>query len=572
MYFDALTVSALVDEFMDTLVGGRIQDALDVGEDVIGLEIYANHRRKYLLMSAETRTPRVHIVPDRVRRGLERPSQMLQLFRRYVEKGIVAHVSQPEWERVLYIDVEGPEGEVSIIIEPMERRSNVLLIQNGIILDCARRVGPDENRFRVSLPNHKYVAPPPQTGRADPYSITGDELAAFFAQNEDPKRKAFQVLSGNLLGVSPLLAKEIVYRAYGEFNLKASDADPESLLEQLQSAMLPLKAREWRPGVVEADGVVQAFSAYPITHVEGWHPTESMSEALNAFYGAPVGEEAYDNAKKPVFAAIEEGRAKLGAKLASLQRSMTDDAEREQLKLYGEMILAYQYSVTKGQTELSAPYDPDKPPLLIKLDPTLTPLENAQAYFSRYNKAKRALDDVPRLINETQAELDYINQLATDLQLAGNWSEIDEVQGALQSRGYLKGKVGRRLGNSGQSAPLRILTGDNFVIWVGRNSRQNELVTFKRASNDDFWLHARGVPGAHVIVKFDGRTIPEAVLDKAASLAAYYSANRTEGKVIVDVTRVKHVRKIKGAAPGMVTYRNEVTRTVEPRSEKTIEF
>jgi predicted ribosome quality control (RQC) complex YloA/Tae2 family protein len=490
------------------------------------------------------------------------------MFRRYVEGGVVQHVSQPEWERVLIFDVDGTEGAVSIIIEPMERRANLLLVQDGVILDCVRRVGSDENRVRVSLPNHVYVPPPPQTGRKDPFTLTLDDLSALFAENDDPKRKAAQVLSSRLLGVSPLLAKEIVYRAEGDVAVKASDVDTDGLFAQIESFMMPLRAREWQPGIVETDGLPQAFSVYPITHMDGWQATDGISAALAAFYGAPVGEEAYAAAKKPVFDALDEAKAKQNAKLASLQRAFKDESERETLKQAGELILAYQYTIQPNQMELSAHSDPDTPALVIKLDPTLTPLENAQAYFTRYNKAKRALDDVPRLMDETQRELDYLAQLATDLQLAANWPEIDEVQSALQSMGHLRGKVVRRVGGGGQSAPLRVVTPSDFVIWVGRNSRQNELVTFKKASADDLWLHARGVPGAHVIIKHDGRVIPSSVMDFAASLAAYYSANRGEGKVAVDVTRVKYVKKIKGAAQGMVTYRNEETRTVAPRSEK----
>src|SRR5215213_10089715 len=136
MYLDAFTLSALVDEFMDTLVGGRVQDTVDVNEDSLGLEIYAHHQRHYLLISGESRQPRVYLLDDKLRRGTTKPSQLILLFRRYVEGGIIAHVSQPDWERILYIDIEGPEGDVTLVVEPMERRSNVLLLQNGVILDC----------------------------------------------------------------------------------------------------------------------------------------------------------------------------------------------------------------------------------------------------------------------------------------------------------------------------------------------------------------------------------------------------------------------------------------------------
>lgn len=571
MYLDVFTISALVDEFMDVLVGGRVQDTLDVDETGIGLEIYANHQRRYLYLSADHQTPRIHLVPDKLRRGLVKPTQLALLFRRKVEGGIVTHVSQPEWERILHVEVEGQEGAVTIIVEPMERRSNILIVQDGIILECIRRVGPHENRYRVSLPNHEYVPPPPQVGKISPIRLTLEALIGIFAQNEDPKRKTQQVLTTGLLGVSPLVGREIVYRASGDSDQRASDADPQRLLTALQSVLDPLARREWQPGVAETERGIEAFSVYPLQSLSGWRRTETVSEALTLFYNAPVGANAYKAAKEPVREAIHEAMAKLRGRLASLQKSMTDDAEREALRHSGELILAYQYAIQKGQTELRAQYESEAPELVIALDPNTTPLENAQRYFEKYNKAKRALDDVPRLIRETEAELAFLAQLETDLELATNWPEIGEVQQALQAKGHWRGKPAQRIAGGGKSAPVRVVTPEGFVLWVGRNSRQNEMVTFEKGSPNDLWLHIRDVPGAHVIIKTDGRPIPESVIERAAAMAAYYSAKQNEGKVIVDVTYRRYVKKIKGAGPGMVTYRNEETRTVAPRSEKDMD-
>jgi predicted ribosome quality control (RQC) complex YloA/Tae2 family protein len=247
---------------------------------------------------------------------------------------------------------------------------------------------------------------------------------------------------------------------------------------------------------------------------------------------------------------------------------MTDEQDRSILRQSGELILAYQYALQPGQTELKAQYDMDAPELVIKLDPQLSALDNAQAYFGRYDKAKKALDDVPRLISETRNELDYLAQLTTDLEFASSWPEIDEVRQILQAGGHWRGAAAKKIAGSGQSAPLKVVTQDGFVIWVGRNSRQNELVTFGKGGGQDLWLHARGVPGAHVVVKFDGRAIPQEVIEQAASLAAYYSGRRNDGKVEVDVTRCLYVKKIKGAAQGMVTYKNEETLSVVPHDEK----
>ena len=564
MYLDVFTISAMVDEFLDGLVGGRIQDSIDVDVTGLGLEIYANRQRRYLYMSADMHAPRVHLVDEKLRRGIQQPKQIGLLFRRYVEGGIVTHISQPKWERILQIDVQGPEGDVSIIIEPMERRSNILLVQDGVILDCMRRVGPEENRFRLSLPAHEYVAPPPQTGKLDPTKLTLEDLYGIFEQNTDQKRQARQVLTGRLLGISPLLAKEIVFRATGTTNHKAVATDVDALYTALHNVIEPLARREWQPGLVENDNGIEAFSVYPLESVDGWQPVETVSVALATYYGAILGDDAYQAAKQPVLAAIKEGQAKLEAKRASLERSLTDESEREHLRQSGELLLAYQYSLTPKQTELRAQYDPDAPEMVIKLDPELTPLENSQRYFARYEKAKRALDGVPQLLEETENELAYLAQLAIDAELASNWPDIDEVQQALQSKGYWQGKRAGRIGG-GKSGPERVVTQDGFVMWVGRNSRQNEIATFDKGGGADYWLHARDVPGAHVVIKFDGRPIPDNVIHRAAEIAAYYSPRRNETNVLVDVTQRKYVKKIKGAGPGMVTYRNETTRSVNPQ-------
>lgn len=569
MNFDVFTVSALVDEFMDTLVGGRIQDAIDVDAMGIGLEIYANRSRRYLYMSADSSNPRIHVMDSKLRRGIQKPTQLGLLFRRYVEDGQVLHVSQPSWERIMHIDVAGEEGEVTIIIEPMVRRANVLLVKDGIILDCMMRVGPEENRYRLSLPNHEYVPPPPMEGQLDPKQVTSDYFYTLLDSVEKKNTQVRRVLTGKILGMSPLLAKEIVFRATGADNTKVSEADGDALYEAFKVVFDPLLHRDWQTGIGRISGVVSAFSPYPLTHLE-WQATETMSEAVTEFYGTIEGPDAYNEAKKPVQQVIEDTKVKLRSKLHSLDSGLRDDTELEKLKQSGELILAYQYGIQEGQEELRAQYEVDEPELVIVLNPDLTPLENAQAYFRKYEKAKGALDEVPHLIDETQIELDYIEQLETDLMTASNWVEIDDVIQTLQTRGHWLGKKLKRLGGGGRQGPLKVVSRDGYVVWVGRNSRQNEQVTFKTANSQDIWLHARDVPGAHVIIRNDGRRIKDELIAEAASVAAYYSKRRNDGNVLVDYTRVKYVNSIRGAGPGMVSYRNEETITVEPQDEKIL--
>ncbi|MBN2303165.1 MAG: NFACT family protein [Anaerolineae bacterium] len=569
MNFDAVTIMALVDELNTTLSGGRVQDSVQVDQETLGLEIYANHQRHYLLMSAHQQFARVLLSEEKLRRGIPQPSPLGLLLRRYVEGARIDGVHQPAWERVIILDIDGPEGVFELVIEPMERRANILLLRaDGTIADCIRRVGPQDNRVRISLPGQPYDPPPPQKLKRDPYALTADRLGEWL--DNQPGERARQILTGKLLGFSPQIAKEVVFRATGAINTKAADTSARVLFSVIEDLFGAFRAREWEPGVsVQAsdqDGEVSAYSAYPLTHLDGWTPVASISQAIERYYGPLVGEGAYEAAKKPVRAVIHEAQAKVGKKLDSLRRSLQDEAEIEHLRQSGELLLAYQYGLGPGQTAFKAQYEVDGPEIEIVLDPGITPLDNAKRYFEKYEKAKRARAGVPQLIAATEQELAYLGQLETDLDLATNWPEIGEVQDMLQVHGYWHGPKTKRPGGE-WSGPLKVTTESGYVIWVGRNSRQNDNVTFSKGNSDDLWLHVRGVPGAHVIIKSNGRDVPDSVIRRAAAIAAYYSRARTESRALVDVTQRKYVRKIKGGKPGMVTYRNESPVDVVPAPE-----
>ncbi len=566
---DTFAISALVDELRERLPGGRIQDVVDVAPMSLGLEVYAQGKRHYLLLCADSQQPRVHLVASKLRRGTQKPTQLGLLFRRYVEGGRIAKIRQPAWERLLEIAVDGDSGRVRIIAELMPRRANLLLVRAGIILDCLNRVGPDDNRYRLSLPNHDYVPPPPIQNQLDPATISAADLQAILASADKPTQQIRRLLPGRILGMSPLLAREIAFRAAGDRSARVVDMDGARLSAAFDEVMQPLLKQNWQPGLGREAGLATAFAACPLTHLD-WQPCSSISVAMAAVYGEISGNQAYDEARKPVQAALVDAQAKLLGKLESLRQGLRDESERERLRQSGELILAYQYAIAEGQSELRAQYDFDSPELVIGLDARRTPLENAQAYFRRYEKAKAAAGAVPALIAETELELAYLDQLEADLVNASNWLEIDDVIQSLQARGHWAGVRLKRLGGGGRQGPLRIVSRDGYVLWVGRNSRQNAQLTFKRANSQDIWLHARDVPGAHVVIRDDGRRIKEELLREAAAVAAHYSRRRNDSKVQVDYTRVKYVRAIKGAGPGMVTYRKEKSLWVQPQDESIL--
>jgi predicted ribosome quality control (RQC) complex YloA/Tae2 family protein len=566
MHFDALTMAAVADELRAHILGGRVQKVLLLDDLSIGMEVYAHGERKYLLASAHPEHARLCLTREKLRRGVEKPTPLLLLLRKYVHGGRIAAIEQPPFERVLHVGVQHPEGNTTLIVEIMGRYSNIVLVteEGGCaqILECVKRVGPEMSRYRSILPQHLYVPPPPQS-KLGPTDVTELRLRDILA-DASPESPIWRALVAGIGGVSPLMAREVVYRAMGEAEATVSQmAKISPLLEAFKEMLIPVWEHRWQPSIVKEDGRLVAFAPYPLTQYGDWEEVESISQAVRAYYGQVVGEGAYAVAKRRAREAIRRARERVRRKREALERARVSQTQVEELRLRGEMILAYTHRIEPGQRELVAPGGPDEPSLLIELDPTLSPVENAQHYFGRYKKAKSAAGEIPPLLQRAELEMRYLDQLETDLDLAANWPEIREVEACLAEAGYIREKPRRR--KVKRSQPLAVNSKDGLLILVGKNSRQNEEVTFRRAAPHDLWLHARGVPGAHVIVKTGGREVPEATLRQAAELAATYSKARGSTHVDVAYTERRYVRAIKGAGPGLVSYTREKTIRVTPR-------
>ena len=300
-----------------------------------------------------------------------------------------------------------------------------------------------------------------------------------------------------------------------------------------------------------------------------WEAISDINEALTQFYDAPIGPAAYDEAKAPVQVAIAKAQNELSRRRSSIKRGLKDEGELLLLQHSGELILAYQHQIEPGQTVLVSQYEADNPLLEIVLDPSKSALENAQSYFRRYQKAKRARADGPKRLIELSTEGAFLEQLAVDLMLAENWPEIDEVKAALLSAGYLRIPKQQQLQKT-KSGPRRFVC-SGYIIWIGRNTRQNATILNRLSQANDLWFHVRGGSGAHAIIRDDGQNIPETLIQKVASMAAFYSSLRKEASVAVAVTERRHVRPIKGAKPGLVRYAQERTLWVSPQDESILE-
>lgn len=559
--FDALTTAAIADELRAALIGGRVQDVVQPDRHSMGLEIYAHHQRRYLLLSIEPQAARVHLVDERLRRGVEMPSPLFLLLRKYVQGAALEAVSYLPFERVIHFQFAHPEhGRSLLIAEIMGRLSNLILVDRaGIILDSLKRVGPQINRVRVILPGSFYQPPPPQD-KPRPDQLTPAQLHHALSQARSGT-PLWRALVQTVAGLSPQAARELAARAAHDAEADLSSADPLRLKEELDALWAPLRTGAWMPCVVCRGEAIIAYAPYQLTHLGPATPVASISQAIALYHGQGRPSDPYAGLREAVAQEIAAARAQLERQRAALQRQRVNPEEVQRLREAGEWLLALASQIRAGQESVTVDLGMASP-VQIELDPRLSPAENAQAYFARYRKAQRAAEEIPQRLQAVERDLAYLEQLALDLKIAASQPEIAAVREALAAAGYLRERPRRSAPPPG---PIKVISPDGFTILVGRNSRQNDELTFRTATPDDLWLHARGVPGAHVIVRCHGHLVPPATIQRAAELAAYYSAARDEPEVIVSVVPRRRVRRQPGGHPGQVIYTGEETVRVQPR-------
>lgn len=643
MFVDAITLAAVADEWRTLLAGARIDTIIQPTEHALAIQCYApayegqGGKNLWLYLSAHPQLARAHITALKPPRIASEPPAFVMLLRKYLEGTRVESIEQPRWERTLTI-VSGhrrsPESDERIryrlIVEIMGRLSNIVFCdEQGSILGCLKRVGADVNRYRVIAPGVPYVPPPAQQRtlagqslpRLEPTTVTASQLSMSAAeapvaepehkkQKKQPEKpKLWQVLARNLLGCSPLLAREMVYRATEDAETLVENATQE-MWEELAWNVRDLASifdtHAWHPQLVERRapekhddapdtlaGEPVAFAPYRLEQYANQpdlhgHESPSMNVLLDDYYARTEWHNAVDAIRAPIRKILQAQRERCLRKAEILRAEMNSAEEAAQYRLQAELLLAQQHEVRKGADSVALPniYEDtgsgDVPLVMIPLDPRFDAVGNANRIFTRYHKLRRAVELVPEQMEQNNLELATVNQLLTDLALAETPAEVDLVKAEVQEAGYIRGKALQekkaRKGKSGKPAkkkpalpgggvPLHMQTPDGFTVLVGKNSRQNEEVTFRQATSNDIWLHARGAAGAHVIIKAAGRAIPRSTIEQVAKVAAYYSEARGNTAVPVDYTLQRHVRHMKGGGPGMVVYEREHTLYAEPTGE-----
>jgi predicted ribosome quality control (RQC) complex YloA/Tae2 family protein len=542
------------------------------------------------LLSAHPQHARAHLVAEKLSRGGEQVTPLLLLLRKYVLGGRLVGVEQPALERVLVLsiakephrrnerstdggeqpnatttpaeqaellDAANTSGETlycELIAELMDQRSNVILIgDDNIVLGSVKRVTAHMSSRQVvaGLP---YTLPPRQD-KLDPRTATGEGMRAAAAR---PARGLAHAIVSAYRGVSPQVAREALFRATGQPDLPLDGAAPHDAIAASLCALYQPAAR--RPSLVYADGQPRAYAAYALEHWGGGEAQPSMSAALDAFYTPREGLTAHRQRRDALRAQLGEARARLEKQRDSLRGELVRADDLERLRWEGEMIFGYLHAIAPRQQTL------DVAGATITLDPSLSAVENAQARFRAYDKAKGALRGVPERLEATEHQLAAVDELLVLADLAEGFDALQQIEAEAAAAGFSRRTPGsKKLRTQGRAGPLSLRSRDGLLIYIGRSATQNIEVTFRLGRKDDLWLHTRQIPGAHVIVRREGGEVPEQTLCEAASYAAYYSGARGETSVDVDVCRRSLVRRIPNGPPGLVSYQAEQTLRVAPQ-------
>lgn len=577
MHFDALALAAITYELKRDLVPGRVQQVILPSAQSVALEIYAQGHRATLLLEANPVVARVQVVEDKVRRGVEGDTPLLLLLRKYVRDAILESVSQPDpSDRVLVLHFAHREqGETRLIIELVGRATNLILTRaggesdrgesDGRILDLLRRAPAPDSSGRVLMPGRSW-SPPHPGDRLSPLSEEDAAWGELFARIAEAPAPLWKALLQHLRGIGNSQAHEIARRAAGNANALPADVPPLALAQALNELWSPVRSGDWSPGVwLEGERVV-GYSPWE-SSLHDFAPRATMSQALGEYYAAQhpaastaketPAQDGYAVARAQVEALIAKARKRTQHTLGALAGDEPDAGEAERLRTQAQWLLALQHTVVKGQGEMIVDLE-EEGTLLIPLDASMTPVEQAQSLYKRAAKAERATIQVPLRRAQLQGDLEFLAQAEGDLARAANQPEIEAVRLLLMESGLLgpqekKAKAVR----PPPSQPRRFRAADGTRILVGRNARQNDALTFTTARPDDLWMHVRGAPGSHVVIQAEGRTPAQETILLAAQLAAWHSDKRANGMVDVIVAERRRLARPPGGRPGQVLVREE---------------
>ena len=573
MAFDGIVIANLVKDLNDKIVSGRISKIAQPEKDELLLTIKGNRENFRLLISANASLPLLYFTETNKPSPLTAPN-FCMLLRKHIANGRIVSVSQPGLERIVRIEIEhldemGDLKRKFLIVELMGKHSNIIFCDDeNKILDSIKHISAQVSSVREVLPGREYFIP--HAGeKKNPLTITEEEFKELIGKTPQNLSKA---LYTDLTGLSPTVSAELCHLASLDGDISAkdfSDSELTHLYHAFTWIMDDVRQGNFTPNIIYQKEKPVEFASIPLSMFSGGDYRSvsfpSISALLERYY-AERNTVSRIHQKSTDLRKILTNSLERSYKKRDLQQKQIKDTEkREKFRIYGELLNTYGYGIQEGEKSFRCLNYYDNTEITIPLDPTLSAQENAVRYFDKYNKQKRTFEATSRQLEQTEAEIEHLESISTFLDIARKEEDLAQIKEELTEYGYIKRHFsGGKKQKKAVNRPFHYLSSDGFHIYVGKNNYQNEELTFKLASGNDWWFHAKGIPGSHVIVKTEGKELPDRVFEEAGALAAYYSRGRGQDKVEIDYIQKKNLKKVPGAAPGFVVYHTNYSLVAAP--------
>ena len=569
MALDGITIAALKKEFEDRLLGSRIYKIAQPEKDELMLTLKTPDGQCRLLISADASLPFLYLTDTNKTSPAQAPG-FCMLLRKHIQNGRITAIRQPSLERILMFDIDhlnemGDMCRKTLVVEIMGKHSNIIFLDDeNMIIDSIKHISSAVSSVREVLPGRDYFIPNTQN-KSDPLSITREEFTELISAKPMPAAKA---IYSSLTGFSPVMAEELLFRSGLDSSMPASSFTEDELMHLYNNFLWltdSIKSGGFKPNMILKNNAPVEFAAIELTQYGNpeTRTSPSMSVILNDYYAmrnavTRIRQKSAD-LRRIVATVLERNVKKYDLQLKQLK----DTEKKDKYRIYGELLNTYGYSAQPGARSLEADnyYTGEK--ITIPLDPELTASENAKRYFDRYGKLKRTEEALITQTEETHDEIMHLESISASLDIALKESDLTEIRQELEQAGYLR-KKGTGRTKELKSKPFHYVSSDGFHIYVGKNNFQNDYLTFRFSNGNDWWFHAKKIPGSHVLVKTEGRELTDITFEEAGALAAYYSKGREQDKVEIDYVQKKEVKKPAGAKPGFVVYYTNYSLVAEP--------
>ena len=575
MAFDAFFLGAVLKEIREKTLGGRIEKIHQPSRDTLLLLLRCAGGREKLLLAANPAAPRLHLTAESPENPPE-PPMFCMLLRKHLSGARLTAISQPPMERLAVftfdcIDELGDPVQKKLVAELMGRTCNIYLLnEDGRIIDCLRRIGIDEHIKRPALPGLYYQDPEP-VSKMNPGTMDAADFEKLLLSSGADL--LCDRLMDSLGGLSPLVCREAALYAAGDTQARVSQCAEDSVACKLHQ-FFDTNLNQPKPCYFpDRDGTPKQYAFCPVEQYGNFCAAESFAQLLDRCYTLRDRKDAMRQKGQAIRKTVSNLLSRTVRKIAVQEKELAATLDRERLRQLGDIVTANLHKIVRGQTLLYAEdfYDEEMKTVEIPLSPLLSPQQNAAKFYKDYTRMKNAEKELTRQIELGQQETEYLRSVLEELDRAETENELEEIRRELQDGGYIRADSAKKRMKQGKLPPLRFESTDGYPIFVGRNNRQNEELTFRNARKDDIWLHAQKVHGSHVIIACGGTTPPDDTVTQAAQLAAYYAETSGGQNIPVDVTPVKQVKKPPNAKPGMVIYHTYRTVIVNPYGDIVVD-